>query len=105
MKENRLRELRRERGITQAKMADSLGVALSTVQNWESDRTEMTGHTLIMVADYLGVTPNEVYGSGTPDKDVVDERNLLALFRSCSSHGQERILEYAGMVSKEHPKR
>ena len=101
--ENRIKELRKERGITQAKMAEALGVALSTVQNWESSRTEMTGYSLLMIADYFGVTPPEVYGSGKPDQKAVDERGLLDDYRACSDHGRELILEYASMVREVHP--
>ena len=101
---NNIKELRKARHITQAMMAKDLGVAVSTVQNWESERTEMTGYTLLMVADYFGVTPSEVYGSGTPDQARIDERHLLDNYRRCSARGKEMSVEYSEMVANSHPK-
>lgn len=101
---NHIKELRKSRGITQAGMAESLGVALSTVQNWESERTVMTGHSLMMVADFFGVTPNEVYGSGEPEQARLDERELIGFFRACTPAAQAQVLEYAELMASAHPK-
>lgn len=102
---NRIKELRRARKITQAKMAADLGVAESTVQNWESSRTEMTGYSLLMVADYLGVPPSEVIvPDGMPVGDS-GEGELVAAYRSCSAQGRAHILEYARYVAREHGER
>lgn len=102
--ENRIRELRKAHKVTQARMASDLGVAISTVQNWESDRTDMTGYTLLMIADYFGVTPSEVYGSGIPDASRIEEGELLADYRASSPKGRAQIREYAAMVAERHPK-
>ena len=106
--QNFLKQLRKERNITQAKMAHDLGVAVSTVQNWESDRTEMTGYSLIMVADYLGVPVDAVYGRPGYEYSIFkfdpQEDELLSAYRSSNQGGQKRILEYAEMISKEYPK-
>ena len=104
--QNNLQSIRKMAGITQQKMAIDLGVAVSTVQNWESDRTEMTGYSLIMVADYLGVSPNAIYGNQEVNymKLRTAENKLLTCFRACSQNGQRRIAEYAEMIAKEYPK-
>lgn len=106
--QNNLKALRKSKGVTQAKMAEDLGVAVSTVQNWESDRTEMTGYSLLMVADYLGVPASAVFSSEDVEYYYVklrsDEDELLDLFASCSESGKKRILEYAEMISREYPK-
>ena len=102
--ENNLKSLRKLAGLTQQKMASDLGVALSTIQNWESDRTEMTGYSLIMVADYLKVPPQAIYGNGEADGIIkTDENTLLFTFRKCNKDGQQRILEYSELIAKEFP--
>lgn len=104
--QNNLKALRKAAGISQKKMADDLGVAVSTVQNWESDRTAMTGHSLVMVADYLGVEMDAVYGrmdAGSVLAFDPRERSLGELYRSCSEAGRQRICEYAEMIAREYP--
>ena len=103
--QNNLKTLRQAAGFTQQKMATDLGVALSTVQNWESDRTEMTGYSLIMVADYLRVPPKAIYGTDKAESIIqTDENSLLLTFRKCSKEGKDRVLEYAEMIAREFPK-
>lgn len=107
---NNLKELRKRAGKTQAQMAEDLGVAVSTVQNWESDRTEMTGYSLVMVADYLNVPVNAVFSKDAPPveyfyiKADTAEDDLLRTFQQTSEEGQGRILEYAKMIAREYPK-
>lgn len=108
---NNLKEIRREKGITQKKMADDLGVAVSTVQNWEGSRTQMTGYSLVMVSEYLGVPVDTIFTSGKKETlyaamelpQVDGEDELVEHFRSCSPKGREMIVEYAAMVAERHP--
>ena len=104
--QNNMQAIRKMAGITQQQMATDLGVAVSTIQNWESERTEMTGYSLIMVADYLGVSPNDVYGNREANYTKLRnaEHKLLTTFRAASTGGQKRIIEYAAIIAKEYPK-
>lgn len=105
---NNLKTLRKKAGVTQAQMAHDLGVAVSTIQNWESDRTEMTGYSLLMVADYLNVSPNAIFGRQDVEyvhiKLQSNEEKLLELYAASSAGGQQRILEYSELIAKEYPK-
>lgn len=95
--ENHLQEVRKAHGVTQRKMAKDLGVAVSTIQNWESDRTLMTGHSLVMVADYFGVSPNEIYGDGTPSPPSMtdEEEELLSCYRAATPAQRSALLHVA----------
>jgi transcriptional regulator with XRE-family HTH domain len=56
-----LKSARRRRGITQAELAEAVGVEQPTVQRWESGkRTPDTGQ-LLMLAEALGVEPGELF--------------------------------------------
>lgn len=52
----RLKELRKERGITQLKLAMDLGLSQNTVSRYETGEREADYKTLIMLADYFGVS-------------------------------------------------
>lgn len=52
----RLKELRKERGITQLKLAMDLGLSQNTVSRYETGEREADYKTLIVLADYFGVS-------------------------------------------------
>lgn len=66
----RLSRARDAAGITSAQLARRLGVKSSTVQAWESDRSEPRANRLTMLAGFLGVTPTWLlYGVGNAPED------------------------------------
>lgn len=58
----RLKELRSEKGISQAMLADAVNVGQSTIACWESDTCEPTASNLSAIADYFGVTTDFLLG-------------------------------------------
>lgn len=52
----RIRELRRARGITQEEMAEAMGVTSQAVSKWETDLSIPDLPTLIRLADYFNVS-------------------------------------------------
>ena len=58
----RLKDLRNERGISQAQLAKTLGVSFGIVCYWETDRSEPTAPNLVKIADYFGVSVDYLLG-------------------------------------------
>lgn len=54
--ENRIAEMRKIRGLSQAKLAKLLGVAQNTVSNWENGTREPDNETLKKISQLLGCT-------------------------------------------------
>ncbi len=52
----RLRELRKQRNITQLKLAMDLGLNQNTISRYETGEHEADYKTLIAIADYFDVT-------------------------------------------------
>ena len=50
-----IRNLRRQRGLTQQQLASDLSVNRSTLANWELNRTQPDYHSLLQIADLFGV--------------------------------------------------
>ena len=59
---DRLKELRAERKVSQAKLANELGVSFSVVCYWETDRSEPTAVNIVKIADYFGVSADYLLG-------------------------------------------
>lgn len=55
-----LKYLRKQRFMNQNELADILGVKQSTIGNWEADRREPELSTLIHVAEYFGVSLDDL---------------------------------------------
>lgn len=63
---DRLREFRDRRGVSQQIVADILGMDRSTYAYYESGKTEPSINTLIMLADFYGVTLDYLIGHAPP---------------------------------------
>ncbi|TWG99040.1 transcriptional regulator with XRE-family HTH domain [Mesorhizobium sp. J18] len=68
----RLSRARDAASLTVAQLARRLGVKSSTIQAWESDRSQPRANRLAMLAGVLNVSPSWIlYGVGTsPSEDV-----------------------------------
>lgn len=67
-----LKEIRKEKGITQEQLADAVGVSAQAVSKWE-----MNGYPdaslLPAIADFLGVTIDELFGNPSEKLDIFNE--------------------------------
>ena len=66
----RLKQLRREKGITQTELAALLGVKRAAVANWETGARTPRNDTVTAICRYFDVTPDYLCG-------IVDARNLV----------------------------
>lgn len=62
-----LKRYRRERNISQEKLAQAIGVSRSTVSMWEIEASQPDNDLLIVLADYLNVSIDDLLGH-KPDK-------------------------------------
>ncbi len=59
---DRLLELRKEAGISQAKLAECLEVSYAVVCYWETDRSEPTAPNLVKIANFFDVSVDYLLG-------------------------------------------
>lgn len=94
---HRLRELRKERGLTLLQVAERLGVTESTVQRYESGNIKnLKYETMIELAELFGVTPAYLMG-WTDSKDNEDRASIelseaVQLFKRLNSNGRQEAL-------------
>lgn len=59
----KIRELREEKGISQAELAEELGVSQMAVSRWERE-CDPKASRILQIAKVLGCTLNELFGIG-----------------------------------------
>jgi transcriptional regulator with XRE-family HTH domain len=58
----RFKDLREEKGISQEKLADELGVSHGIISFWETGKREPKLSNLILIAEYFGVSIDYLAG-------------------------------------------
>lgn len=58
----KLLELRKDKGISQAKLAKDLEVSYGVVCYWETNRSEPTAPNLVKIANYFNVSVDFLLG-------------------------------------------
>lgn len=106
----KIRQLRKERGLTQVQVSKLSGVSQSAISDIESGRVTKLPNidTVGKIASALGCTVAELLGEGAPAAAPSDgltptERQLIQDFRALNAQGQEFVLQavaMAGAVSK-----
>lgn len=76
----KLRQLRTSAGMTQVRLAKEIGVSQGTVYFWEKGINEPTAVYIAAVAEFFGVSADELLGITPPRSE--DESALLRVYRS-----------------------
>lgn len=71
---DRLRNIRHARGISIKKLTDDTGIAYSTYTKYERGERELGVPVLIKLADYYGVTTDEILGRENGRADAASEQ-------------------------------
>ncbi len=98
----KIRELRKEKGITQEQLADAVNVKKYTIGDWERNRTEPNITTLVAMADYFEVSTDYLLGR-SDDTGLVqananltpDEEEVLLLYRQMSFQDKNQLKGFA----------
>jgi transcriptional regulator with XRE-family HTH domain len=78
----RLRQLRKDAGLSQRQLANFVGVSTTAVSSWETGSREFpAGNNLVRLAEAIGLDPVEVMKVDGKSATARDEVQLLAAFR------------------------
>ena len=102
---NRIREVRKLNGMTMKQLGAEIGVAESTVSQYETGKREPDNETLLRIGELFNVTvgyllgaeepkenPATIGGNGVSDKDI----RLLEWFHSLPEEKMKAILNLGG---------
>ena len=82
MSSNRLRELRKKKGLTQVELAERLGVTQTAIYKLETGASDLDMKWMEKLSKALEVKPYELLPiEWQPQEISEDERQLLELFR------------------------
>ena len=105
----KLRELRENRQLSMAQLAIIIGVSDAAISNWENGVNEPKASYLIKLADYFGVTADDLlgredYGTGNvviqgAQLSAFDER-LLQVVHMLTLEDQYQVLGFAQALAK-----
>lgn len=100
----RIRAARRERGWTQDKLAEAIGVSRSAVAQWETDRAGQVRANLASIAEVLEVSVEYlVHGEdrrAPAQAGSADELALLRLYRECAPEDRQILLRTARRLAR-----
>lgn len=86
---NRLKQLRKQKKLTQQELAEIIRVHHRTLQNWENGNAQIFPKNQKALAEYFGVSVGYLLGLDTPAKDgiteLIDKVNDWAI-----SHGLDK---------------
>lgn len=87
----KLRDMRKERGYSQADIGEVCGVSWYVVSSWERGEVRLPLEDAVKIADFLECTLDELAGRDfTPRKSYFDE-----VFDSMNEEGQRYLLKQA----------
>lgn len=111
---NILKELRKQRNLTQAELATLLGIGQATIAGYENETREPHIQILLLYANFFECTIDYLIGREDDFGNVVikenspapaltqAEQDLLDDFRSVPHPEQAQIAEYAHYVADKH---
>ena len=76
---HKIQEQRKQKGITQEELAAELGVTAAAVSKWENGYTQPDIFMLCALADFFGVTTDELLGRDRKSKYAVIATDLVEL--------------------------
>ena len=68
-----IRDLRKQKGITQEQLATALNVSQSTITSWENGKRRPDISLLPSIAAYFGVSINDIYGDEGKYENSIDD--------------------------------
>lgn len=98
----RLRQRRRELGISQGELAKALGVSLSAVSNYENGQNAMREDVLLRLFRVLDVDPNYLYQDSLGDRGfacTAEEETLVKKYRALSLTGRQTLQAVADALT------
>ena len=98
----KIKELRKNKGILQKELADRLSVGKSTVAMWETNKREPDIDTVMKISEILDVSVDELLGKNVPESNAQllpsEYIRMIPCFESASAgfgtDAQNRVIDY-----------
>ena len=94
---NRLVTLRKEAGLSQAQMAEKLGVSQTVVSDYERGALRLHGELILKLAEILSVSADELLGRETNKPKARPSGKVQQVFEEVSNlprRQQDKVVEF-----------
>ena len=98
---NFLKELRKEKGITQAQLAETLNVSARTVSRWETGNNMPDISILVDIADYYDISIPEIINGERKSEIMNEEERKIAKTMSDYATTEKRK-DFQGNADSKH---
>lgn len=102
MLNEKLRNLRETKGLTQSDIAQKLKITREAYSMYETNKRQMNHESLCILADFFGVTTDYLLGRSEEDIFIFseDEKSIIEKYRKLDERGKKNIsgildMEYA----------
>ena len=105
-----LKDLRKQKKVTQVQLAEAIGVSAGNVGDWENGKSRPNYEALISLANFFGVSADVLLGLKEVDERTTVladwEVDLVSMIRKMDARDQEDIfglasMKYARNIKKE----
>lgn len=91
-----IKELRKEKGLTQTQLAKIIGVTQGAIYFWEKEINEPTVGYIIKLAEFFQVSTDELLAYSAPSSTAsTHSAKMMALFNSLSEKQQLLLISMA----------
>lgn len=88
----RLKDLRKQAGLTQVDVAEKLGISQPAYASWERSVKKPTQENLVKIAQILNVSVDYLVGNSEEKVDELDNIELLFRMNSKGLTDEERVI-------------
>lgn len=99
MLSSRIRELRERMKLSQARLAEAMGVTQTAVYKWENGQSEPDVHKLRQLSAFFGVSMDDLCGEASAEPATTDNLTVMSrAFRQMTPEEQEKLLTIGRMM-------
>lgn len=96
---NNINEILERKNIKQADLCRMTNISTALMSKYSTGKVSPTLENAIKIADALNITLDELAGRKSEKFLTIAEEELLENFRSLDTDGQDKISEYASLLS------
>ena len=96
---NRIRTIRKQKGITGEDLANRLSVTKSTISGWENNRYQPSIDVLIELSIIFNCTVDSLLDINTDDSE---KNKLLEIFNNLDEEKKKALLYFAEFLEKDN---
>ena len=94
---NRLKQLRKEKGLTQQELSEAIAAPARSIQRWENGESQIKTNIADELADYFGVSVGYLLGYESESEQVSNYQKI----KICFSNGEELSFLVRNFTEKE----